>query len=340
MSLLSTVTTGRKLKPLAIMLHAPHGIGKSTFATEAPNPIFIGSEENDELDVARLPKVVTWNDLVGQLQALRDETHGYKTLVIDTLDALEQVAETTILSEKINAGKTMATAFGGYGKAYEKMANMFLQIRDNFLIPLRDQKGMNVVILAHSKKVKHEDPMTNTSYDHFETAIDKRVKPIFEDWVSAILFANYYLVKAENNSGKEYAEGDGLRMIYTEERPSHVAKNRFDMPYEIEFTKSGTWSKIRGMVLAHFATAKTTKTEEKPEVEEPVKKETVKKETKKEADKKEQKVDLTEINDEIDSLLAKMPDDMKGVIEKSLAKAGSNIDELTRIVSKMKGMVQ
>lgn len=321
MSLLKTVQKGRKLKPLALMLHAPHGIGKSTFATEAPDPIYIGQEENDELDVARFPKVESWIDLENQLDTLLKEDHDYKTVVIDTIDGLQQVAEQVILSEKKNEGKTLATAYGGYGKGYEKMANMFLNIRDSYLIPLREKKGMNIVLLAHSEKVKHEDPMTNTSYDHFEVALHKKVKHLFEDWVSAILFANYYLVIAENNSGKEYAEGDGLRMIYTEERPSHVAKNRFDLDFEIEFKKKGTWDVIKKQVLKHFKTAKK-KAEAKGE------------EFNAESDEAD-KLRADAIN-----LVNQMPKEAQEKIRVAIKRAKDDTKELERIIKKMKGALK
>jgi hypothetical protein len=316
MSLLNKIQTGRKLKPLALMLHAPHGIGKSTFASESPNPIYIGQEENDEIDAARFPKVQTWNDLEMQLSSLLNESHDFKTLVIDTIDGLEQVAEQTILaSEK---GKTMATAFGGFGKAYEKMKNMFLNVRDNYLIPLRDKKGMNIVILSHSKKVKHEDPMTNTSYDHYETAIHKSIKPIFEDWVSAIFFANYHLVKAENNSGKEYAAGNGVRILYTEERPSHVAKNRFDLPYEIDFEKNGTWLVVKNLVLSHYAKAKQEVKEEK---------------------KQEFNDEVNDIVKAIAELVPRIPEEIQPKIAKSIDSANGNVDELKRILKKIQGII-
>ena len=56
------VTIGKKLKPLALLIHGVHGIGKTNFPTEAPAPIFIGSEENDEIECARLGKIETWED--------------------------------------------------------------------------------------------------------------------------------------------------------------------------------------------------------------------------------------------------------------------------------------
>ena len=305
MSLLNKVQTGRKLKPLAIMLHAPHGIGKSTFATEAPNPIYIGNEENDELDVSRFPKVKVWQDLLDQLKTLRDEKHDYKTIVIDTVDGLEQVAEQFILSLKGAEGKSMATAFGGYGKAYKQMNKMFLDLKDDYLVPLRDINGMNMVLLCHSKKVKFEDTMLNLSYDHYETNIHKDTKALFEDWVSAILFANYFLVRAENNSGKEYAEGvDGMRMIYTEERPSHIAKNRFNMPYD-----------IKNHVLAHFAKKK---------------KEAV-------AENKEFNDEADDLKKQIKEKLPKLSDELKVAVETSLKRAKDDVKELKRIIKKING---
>lgn len=307
MSLLNQVQRGRKLKPLALMLHAPHGIGKSTFATEAPNPIYVGNEENDELDIARMPRIKKWSDFIDQLSTLLNEKHDYKTLVIDTIDGLEQVAELQILSAKEAKGKSMATAFGGYGKAYSQMKNMFLHVKDDYLSPLRDIKGMNIIILCHSNKVKFEDTMLSISYDHYETAIHKGVKGIFEDWVSAILFANYYLVRSENNSGKEYAQGlDGLRMIYTEERPSHVAKNRFNLPYEIEFKKEGTWNVIRNYILDYFSTSK-----------------------------KEEIVDesILELKDKIKRIITELPEELKASVNASFARAKTK-EELERILTK------
>ena len=251
------VTVGKKLKPLAILVHGVHGIGKTNLPTEAPMPIFIGSEENDEIECARLPKIENWPDFIKQLTWLRDTPDlPYRTVVIDCVDTLEQVAQKEIL--KSQNGKTMATAFGGYGKAYEKMADMFLDIRDDFLVPLREKKKMNIILLAHSEKNKHEDPMTNTSYDNYSTAIHKKIKPIFEDWVSAILFINYELFKSTRESdGKETLQGSGQRTIFCEEMPSHIAKNRYNLPSEIAYEKHGAWKILTDHIRAFFAAGNT-----------------------------------------------------------------------------------
>jgi len=300
MSWLQKVETGKRKKPIALMFYGVHGIGKSTFPSEAPEPIYVGSEENDELEVARMPKVRQWSDLEGQLYDLLHTDHGFKTVVIDTLDSLEQIAAKEIL--KGHSGKTLATVFGGFGKGYEKMRDMFAGIRDNYLIPLRDQKEMNVILLAHSVKEKHEDPITNTSYDHYSTALDKRIKPIFHDWVSAILFANYLNFKAENSEGKEYLEGDGQRVIFTEERPSHIAKNRFGLPYEVEFNKEGTYQAVSELIHAFYGKAKKAK-EEKADVPDS---------------------ELHDLKCEVQEKLKKMPDELKPSIELAIKRAKEN----------------
>jgi len=253
MSMLSTVITGKKRLPMALLIYGVHGIGKTTAATSFPNPIFVGSEENDEIEAARFPRIENWKMLSDQLKALKNENHEFKTVIIDSIDMLQQVAEGEILMEA--PGKTMATAFGGYGKAYERMYNMFIDLRDNYLKPLRSN-GMNVILLCHADKSKHEDPMTASSWDNYKPSLHKKVAPIFQDWVSAILFANYKTYSTENDDGKVYAEGLGERVIYSEERPSHVAKNRFKLPYELKLKEGEFYDSISSHVKKFYDSAK------------------------------------------------------------------------------------
>lgn len=301
MSLLDTIKTKKVIKPLCVLFYGVHGIGKTSFAAGAEKPIFVGVEENTEFDVPRFPKVTSWDGLKDQLNTLLKEKHDFRTLVIDTIDGLEDIAQTKILTGK-NAGKNMETACGGYGKAYIEMAEMFIDLRDNYLEKLRD-KGMQIIILAHSEKNKFEDPMLAISYDTYSTSCHKRVKPIVQDWVQTILFANYDLVRAENNQGKEYAESlDGKRVIYTEERPSHVAKNRFDLPYEMDFPKVGAWATFKRMVwnfyqstgAEMFKPVESVPEQTQPEQTQPVKEE------------KKVSSEWTRLRNEADKLLAKM----------------------------------
>ena len=51
-----TVTSGVIPSPVKVVLYGPEGIGKSTFASKFPAPVFIDTESGTKrLNVARLP---------------------------------------------------------------------------------------------------------------------------------------------------------------------------------------------------------------------------------------------------------------------------------------------
>ncbi|MCS6901519.1 MAG: MAPEG family protein, partial [Myxococcales bacterium] len=78
------------LRPLRVVLYGVEGVGKSTFASQAPDPIFLCAEEGAVgLDVARFPTAHTWIEVLEAIRVLTHEEHPYKTLVIDSLDWLE-----------------------------------------------------------------------------------------------------------------------------------------------------------------------------------------------------------------------------------------------------------
>src|SRR4249920_2964956 len=87
---LGNVVKGRIVKPLRILLHGPEGIGKSTFAANAPASIFLAGEDGTaELDVVRFPEPSAWSDVLDAVNELITEPHDYQTFVIDTLNWIE-----------------------------------------------------------------------------------------------------------------------------------------------------------------------------------------------------------------------------------------------------------
>ena len=58
MALLSQVITGKQPTPPRLMIYGSEGVGKSTFAANAPKAIFIQTEDGlSEIDCAKLPLV-------------------------------------------------------------------------------------------------------------------------------------------------------------------------------------------------------------------------------------------------------------------------------------------
>ena len=84
---LSAVTKGPVKRPLKMVAYGPSGVGKSTFASQAPGCIFLCAEDGTgELDVARFPEPKSLVDVKSALHELLSGDHDYKTLAIDSLD--------------------------------------------------------------------------------------------------------------------------------------------------------------------------------------------------------------------------------------------------------------
>jgi hypothetical protein len=208
-----------------VLIYGPDGVGKSTFAANAPDTIFLGPESGtNHLDVSRLPVPDTFNDVLADLEELRKDPHDYKTLAVDSLDWLEPLLYQQICKDY--GVKSIELAAGGYGKGYVELVERwkaFIGAVDK----LRNERKMNIILIAHSTVVTFNDPLTASPYDRYELKLYKKSSPIFREWVDAVLFANFQIFTKKDGSN---VVGDGVRVMYTERRPGWDAKNRMGLP--------------------------------------------------------------------------------------------------------------
>lgn len=235
---LSSVASGVRLKPPKIGLYGVGGIGKTTFAAGAPDPIFIFTEEGQgRLDVKRFevrkgdPVVKSWTEILECVQALYNGEHSYKTLVIDTLDFAEPLLWQHT-AQRHNEADVESFGYGkGYGYAVDEARLLF-----QWLDALRNERKMAIILLAHSETKKFESPEAE-SYDRYKLRLHDKFAHFVHDWLDCLLFANYrtHIVKDKEAFNKERtrAVGQGDRVIYTEERPAYWAKNRYGLPPEL-----------------------------------------------------------------------------------------------------------
>lgn len=225
------IISGKVKKPFNVLLYGEPGSGKSTWASQSPSPIFIASDEIDELDVDRMPKVTTYKDAIDQLDWLVKESHGYNTVVIDTIDAIEKIIHQEILDkEKSDKTRSMNKAQGGYGNAYAVATDYMIGIKNKLSI-LRDKRDMNIIILCHSDTKVTNDPLLGDSYTEYYLTLHHKVGSLFVDWVSAVLFLAFDVSKSEND---KFAYGNGDRYLYTQKKPGFIAKNRYHLPAVLE----------------------------------------------------------------------------------------------------------
>jgi len=228
------ITRGKIDSAQKVVIYGPEGIGKSTFASHFPEPLFIDTEgSTKQLDVARLDAPSSWMMLMSQIDYVIANPNICKTLVIDTADWAEKLTMQYICSKHQVDGIESI----GYGKGYTYLEEDFGRML-NKLSELVN-KGVHVVITAHSKITKFEQPDEMGAYDRWELKLQKKTAPLVKEWADMVLFANYktIVINVDNQGatkGKNKAQG-GERVMYTSHMPAWDAKNRHGLHSELPF---------------------------------------------------------------------------------------------------------
>lgn len=227
-----SVTSGSVPAPVKVVLYGPEGIGKSTFASQFPDPVFIDTEGGTKrLNVSRLPAPDSWAMLLDEVSEVRCGNVPCRTLVIDTADWAERLCTEAVCAR----AKVGGIEDFGYGKGYTYLKEEFARLLDALEDVL--STGRNVVVLAHAAITKFEQPDAVGNYDRWSMKTSKQVAPLLREWCDMLLFANYKTVVEKSGSGsnaKNKAVG-GKRVMYTTHHPCWDAKNRFGLPEEVPF---------------------------------------------------------------------------------------------------------
>lgn len=228
------ITRGKIRKAQKIVIYGPEGIGKSTFAAQFPDPLFIDTEgSTNNLDVARMDKPTSWSMLKAQIEFV-GQHKPCKTLIIDTIDWAEQLC----ISEVCASHDKKGIEDFGYGNGYVYEKEEFGKLL-NRLSDLTDI-GINVVLTAHAQLRKFSQPDEFGEYDRWELKLGKKtgsqISPLVKEWADMVLFANYktVAVAADKDGNKFKAQGGG-RVMYTQHHPCWDAKNRHGLSDNLPF---------------------------------------------------------------------------------------------------------
>lgn len=263
---LSSVKSGVSSAPPIIIIYGDGGIGKSSFAANAPNPVFIFTENSlGKLDVPRFTfdepgnpiqreVAANYEEVMESLSSLLFDEHDYKTVVIDTLDWMEPLVWNYLIRQQptSQSGVIIRNIDDyGYGRGY-KLAidcwNDFLAM----LGALRSQRNMLVMLVAHETKEKITPP-DGVGYDAYTLKLQNSEKVSAKDKVveysDIVLFANWKVATTEEKTGsgkdqkRNRGVGSGERIVYTEKRPAYEAKNRYKLPERIH-VKDEHWGDV------------------------------------------------------------------------------------------------
>ncbi|NLX54395.1 MAG: ATP-binding protein [Planctomycetaceae bacterium] len=267
MGLLSQIQTGKTRMPPRLLVYGTEGIGKSTLAASAPKPIFVQTEDGlGEIDCHKFPLAKTHEDVEHALAELHEQQHPYQSVIIDSVDWLERLIWDRLC--RSFGVSSIEKVDGGYGKGYVHALTHWRKILDR-LAALRDDRGMMVVLLAHAKVEKFEDPEAPT-YDRYSPRLNKHASALLAEWCDAVLFATRKIItRTEDgsfNRSRTLASGQGRnggeRILRCIGGPSCIAKNRYSLPAELPLSWPALMEAISGTMTSSTNTQPATEGEQ------------------------------------------------------------------------------
>lgn len=249
---LASIQHGISKSPPVITIYGDGGIGKDTFASNAPSPIFIFTENSvGMLDVARLI-ATTYEEVMESTAMLLTEKHDYKTVVYSTLDWLEPMVWNYLIRMQPQSEKGQPISnieSYGYGKGYKLALDYWRDFID-LMTRLRTERDMMVIFVAHPT-VRKITPPDSDSYDSYMLKLQDSEKTSAKDKIveccDAVLFANWRVALTGEKLGfgesRNRGVGAGERIVYTEQRPAYEAKNRYSLPAQIHI-RDKEWSDL------------------------------------------------------------------------------------------------
>jgi hypothetical protein len=191
-------------KPARLIVYGVPGVGKTTLAAGAPSPIFIPVEDGlAGQDVPSFPKCDSLDDVRQAMGTLISEDHDFKTVVLDSADVLEPMIWDAVCTE---GGKASIGDYA-YGRGYELALGKWRDLLRGMDL-LRD-KGMTVVLLAHSTVVRFEAPDSD-GYDRYAMRLHKKANACLHDWADAVLFAAHETRVVSSSGDRKHCGAGGV----------------------------------------------------------------------------------------------------------------------------------
>ncbi len=229
------IVRGKKIQPRRVLLYGTHGIGKSSWAAQAPDVLFLNLEDGlNDIDAAKSEHLTTLDSVLEALTWLASQKHGFRWVAVDSVDWLEAMIHDEIARK---AGKATIGEIP-FGDGYKSVSAYWDKIL-TMLDWLRTECGIGIILLSHAAVSKFNDPLSS-GYDRYAPALHKTAFDVIQEWADEVLFATYrvHTRTEEQGFGKErtIAGGAGERYVRCVETPAALAKNRLALPDTIEFS--------------------------------------------------------------------------------------------------------
>jgi len=225
---LASLRQGGDARPPRLLTYGVAGVGKTLFATSAPRPVVLQTEDGlGTISAATFGVLRSFDAVMEALSSLYTEAHDFETLVVDSLDWLEPL----VWQHTAQTHNQPDIEAFGYGKGYLAALDTWRNFLDG-VNALREERDMGVILIAHAEIKRFDSPETEP-YDRYQPKLHRSASALVQEHVDAVLFANYRVstLKSDVGFNKKVVRGvsGGDRLLHTAERPAFLAKNRFGL---------------------------------------------------------------------------------------------------------------
>ena len=229
---------------LKFLAYGPAGVGKTSLAKAMPKAILIDYDKGaNQAGVKRKKGPDTWPEALALVRAIAADPRGYKTIAIDTLDPLEDLATQHVCRV---AGKKSLADIGGFGAGYDALKNEWRLLLS--ALDMASEKGMNVLLLSHSVVRQTSDPQLGP-YEVFTTNLQKKTWSLTARWCDIVGFCAYEASRVKDEKRAIYT---GRRELLTTSGSGYIAKERFALPRSMELR----WDVLDAAIQRFYDNAK------------------------------------------------------------------------------------
>lgn len=234
MSMLDSVSKPQD-RAVIVTVCGDSGMGKTTLAATFPKPIVIRAEDGLQAIPAdkrpdAFPLIHKEEDLWQQLAALVTEQHGYQTVIIDSVTALERLFTNHVIESDPKKPRSINQALGGYGAGLAAVAALHQRVRKACGI-LNERKGMHVVFVAHADTETIELP-DQDAYTRYNLRLGKKSVAPYVDDSDVVGFLKLETFTTGDGERKK-AISDGTRILITYATAANISKNRYGITEDL-----------------------------------------------------------------------------------------------------------
>lgn len=211
------------------------GMGKTSLAATWPKAIFMRAEDgmtaiNADTMPDAMPVIEKEADVWEQFKYLLQAEHEYKTLVIDSVTALERLFIQSVIDGDPRGPKSIVQANGGYGAGLAAVSVLHQRVRKACGL-LNTKKDMNIVFIAHADIEKIELP-DQDPYSRYSLRLSKKSVAPYVDDSDLVGFLKLETFTTGEGERKK-AITDGTRLLVTYAAAANVSKNRYGITEDL-----------------------------------------------------------------------------------------------------------